>query len=113
MLVALMARRRLPPGVDAVVETLSVEEPEPVIVVGFNVAVTPAGVPMAATDRATVPLNPFNADTDTVPDELPPGVKAIVPGDAVTEKFAAVVLDGARVSIRPCPLGVPQPVTRS
>ena len=103
----------MPPGVAAVVETLSVEEPEPVIVVGLNVAVTPAGAPIAATDKATAPLKPFDAETVTVPDELPPGVRVIVPGDAVTEKFGLLALEGARESIRLCPFGVPQPVTRS
>jgi hypothetical protein len=53
------------PGVAAVVVTVMVVDPAPpVIVVGLNVAVAPAGRPLA--EGVTVPVNPFTAATVTV-----------------------------------------------
>jgi len=57
-------RVEVPPGVEAVVVTVSVELPAPLIDVGLKLAVAPAGNPVRLS--ATVPLNPFTAVVDTV-----------------------------------------------
>ena len=49
---------KLPLGVELDVATVTVDEPEPVIDVGFNVGVAPEGNPLTA--RLTTPLKPFN-----------------------------------------------------
>ena len=54
----------LPAGVLLLVCTVNVELPEPVIEVGFNEAVAPAGTPL--TDKFTVLVNPFSATSLTV-----------------------------------------------
>ena len=46
------------------VDTVNIDEPEPVIVVGLNHAVAPLGRPFAAS--VTLLVNPFKADTLTV-----------------------------------------------
>jgi hypothetical protein len=60
-----MVSVELPTGVEVVVETLSVEDPEPpVIEVGLNVHVAPVGHPL--TLRDTVPVNPLSGETVAV-----------------------------------------------
>ena len=54
----------VPTAVELLVDTLSVEEPEPLIDVGFNVVVTLAGAP--PTLSATAPLKPPLGVTFTV-----------------------------------------------
>ena len=54
----------LPAGVLLLVCTVNVELPEPVIAVGFNEDVAPAGRPL--TDKFTVPVNPLRAVSLTV-----------------------------------------------
>ena len=54
----------LPGGVLLLVCTVNMEVPDPVIDVGFNEAVAPAGRPL--TDKFTVPVNPFGAVSLTV-----------------------------------------------
>ena len=63
-LVPVMVSVYVPAAVVLAVETLNVEEPEPVTEAGFNVAVTPAGAPL--TLSATAPLNPPLGVTFTV-----------------------------------------------
>src|SRR5579871_6021233 len=101
-----------PPGELPVVVTVSVEVPDPEMVVGFKDAVTPAGWPKTVTLRSTVALNPFDGDTviTLVPDW--PCVRLIVPGDGLMSKFAPEK-GGPMAVNRLCPLGEPQPVTRS
>ena len=53
-----------PVGVDALVATLSVDEPDLVIVVGLNEAVAPVGSPLTLSD--TVPLKLLVAATCVV-----------------------------------------------
>ena len=63
-LVALTVTVFEPTGVDPVVEMVIVDAPEPVIEVGLNEAVAPAGNPIALS--ATVPLKPLVAVTVAV-----------------------------------------------
>src|SRR5260370_32685927 len=63
-LVPVMASVGLPVGVELLVETVSVEVPEPLTEVGLNVAVASVGKPLAL--RATLPLKPFTAVTVAV-----------------------------------------------
>jgi hypothetical protein len=63
-LVPAMVMVELPRGVDVEVATVSVDDPEPAIDVGLNVAVAFCGSPEAA--RLTVPLNPPEAVTVTL-----------------------------------------------
>jgi hypothetical protein len=49
--------------VELKVETVSVDDPEPLIEVGLKLAVAPDGNPLALID--TLPLNPFRAVTLT------------------------------------------------
>ena len=55
-LVPLIVSVYVPPGVEALVETVRVVEPEVVMDAGLNEAVVPDGSPV--TLNATVPLNP-------------------------------------------------------
>lgn len=76
----------LPAGVvPAVVAMVNVELPEVLIDAGENVAVAPAGRPLA--DRLTEELNPFSAPIVTVYIAGVVGFAVAVVGDAVTEKF--------------------------
>ena len=87
---------------------LSVEAPEPVMDVGLKVPVTPVGRPL--TVKATAESNPSATVEVTV--ELP-----LLPCRMETEVAERLkvgdVATGARALIRPVPLGLPQPVTRS
>jgi hypothetical protein len=56
-LVPLIVRMYVPGGVDALVDTASVDEPEPVTELGVNDAVAPDGRPM--TPRLATPVNPL------------------------------------------------------
>ena len=58
-LVPVMISVELPAGVELVVETVRVEDPEPLTDVGLKLAVAPAGKPLAA--KVTLPLKPFSA----------------------------------------------------
>src|SRR6266568_1056502 len=62
-LVPVMVRVEVPDA-ELLVLMFSVELPEPLTEVGFNVAVTPAGAPL--TLNPTVPLKPFSALTVAV-----------------------------------------------
>jgi hypothetical protein len=61
----------VPPVVDADSATVSLEEPEPGTLAGTNVAVAPAGKPVADSD--VVPVKPFSAVIEAVVLPLPPG----------------------------------------
>jgi hypothetical protein len=102
----------VPVAVDEPTTSVKVDEPEPGVAmdVGLKLAVTPVGIPVAvraiaeskppetAVVMVEVPLFPTTTETDV-------GEAAIV--------NAGEVLVGASASIRPVPLGLPQPVTRS
>src|SRR5260370_21392991 len=59
----------------------------PVVLVGVNVAVTPLGMPDAA--RATLPVKPFSAATETVLVPLAPCISVRLLGNAERLKFGA------------------------
>jgi hypothetical protein len=63
-LAAVTVRVKLPVGVAATVVTMSVELPEPLMLVGEKEAEAPEGSPVTA--RPTVPEKPFSAATLTV-----------------------------------------------
>ena len=64
-LVPVIVRINVPAGVEAEVETLSVEEPEPPLIEAeLKFALAPLGNPL--TLRSTVPLNPLLGVTDAV-----------------------------------------------
>jgi hypothetical protein len=60
-LVPTMVRINVPAGVDALVVTVMVDEPDPAIDGGLNEALAPAGSPLAL--NVTAELNPFDAVT--------------------------------------------------
>jgi hypothetical protein len=64
VLVPVIVRAALPPGVFAAVVTVKVELPEPLIVAGEKEAVAPAGKPETA--RLTWLVKPYSAPTFTV-----------------------------------------------
>jgi hypothetical protein len=76
----------VPAAVVLAVETLNVEEPEPLTEVGLNEVVTPVGTPL--TLSATLPLNPLSAPTLTVELVPPPTVTASEFGFAAKVKSA-------------------------
>jgi hypothetical protein len=77
----------VPTGVLADVETVSVEEPDPVIEVGTNEAAAPEGKPLA--EKLTEPEKPFSALTDTAYATLPPRAVDRDDGEAASEKSGA------------------------
>ena len=77
----------VPTGVLAEVETVSVEEPDPVIEGGTNEAAAPEGKPLA--EKLTGPEKPFSALTDTVYATLPPRAVDRDDGEAESEKSGA------------------------
>lgn len=83
--------------------TVSALEPDVAMLVGTNVAVAPAGRPV--TLNATVPVNPDTAATVAVYPALPPGVRLLVDGVAVTEKSETVIVRVAAALVSP-PLSV-------
>jgi hypothetical protein len=54
----------VPAGVDPVVETVNVDEPEPLTDAGLKLAAAPLGEPLALSD--TAPLKPFKAVVEMV-----------------------------------------------
>ena len=71
-------------AVPAAVVTVIKEDPLPVMVVGLNPTVAPAGRPL--TENPTVPANPFTAPIVTVYPVLPPEAADCVAGAAPTVK---------------------------
>ena len=63
LLVPVTVTVEVPAGVPAEVLSVSVVDPEPVMVGGLKVAVTPDGKPDAP--KLTTPVNPFNGVTVT------------------------------------------------
>lgn len=99
----------------AVVEAtvkVAVDVPEPgtPMDAGLKPTVTPVGAPLAVS--ATAESNPPETAVVMVEVPLLPTTTETDVGDAVMVK-AGVVLVGARALMRPVPLGLPQPVTRS
>jgi hypothetical protein len=82
----------VPPGVVLDVFTVSVEDPEPVIVLRLKPDVAPDGSPL--TLRATVPLNPPSDPTVTVYVVLTPGATLCVEGVAETLKSEGIDPNG-------------------
>src|SRR6185312_12981008 len=93
----------VPAGVDASVNTLSADDPDPVTVAALNPAVAPAGRPV--TERVTSPVNPEPAATAAVYPALPPGATDTDPGVAEMEKSETVIVRVAAVLVSP-PLSV-------
>jgi hypothetical protein len=92
-----------PVGVVGLVAMVSALEPDVVMLVGRNVAVAPAGKPVAL--NATVPVNPDRAATVGVYPALPPGTTLLDDGVADTEKSDTVIVRVAAALVRP-PLSV-------
>jgi hypothetical protein len=88
---------------------VNADDPEPVIDVGLNVAVTPAGAPLAVS--ATAESNPPTTVLVIVEPPLLPCTTETDPGEADSVNDG-LVATGASASIRPA-FGLPQPVTRS
>jgi len=82
----------------------------PLVLAGANTAVTPVGMPDA--DNATVPVNPPAGVIVMALVTVLPGliVSAVGEADIANAGWLETPL---RSSIRCCPAGVPQPVTRS
>ncbi len=87
-----------------------VEVPAPVMDVGLNVTVTPAGWPLAV--KPIEELKPPDTAVVTVEVPLPPCATETEVGDADSVKVGVVACPRSALS-RPTPLGLPQPVTRS
>jgi len=99
----------------AVVEAtamLRVEVPEPgaAIDAGLKLTVTPVGWPVA--DNAMAELNPPETTVVIVDVPLPPRTTETAAGEAEMVKVGVVDV-GASALIKPVPLGLPQPVTKS
>ena len=92
--------------------SVAVEVPEPgaAMDAGLKLTVTPVGWPLAV--NAMAESKP--PDTVVVIVEVPllPTATETAVGEAASVK-AGVVLVGARALMRPTPLGLPHPVTRS
>lgn len=89
-----------------------VDEPDPgdAIEAGLKLTVTPVGWPLA--DRATADPKPFRALVVMVVVPLLPGSTETDEGEAEIVKVGEVA-DEVSALIRPTPLGLPHPVTRS
>lgn len=89
-----------------------VEVPEPgaAIEEGLKLTVTPAGWPLV--DKATAESKPPETAVVIVEEPLLPCTTLTEAGEAEMEN-EGLVLVGASALIRPVPLGLPQPVTRS
>ena len=97
-----------PAGVDALVATVSVEDPVGEVAAGLNVPVAPLGSP--ATDQVTEPVYPLVAVALAVYVVDPPAVTAWLAGDAETVKSGAAVAPQPatlNVPIRVCQLNAP------
>ena len=97
-LVPVIVKVDVPKGVDALVVTVSVEDPEPVTDGGLNATVVPAGLPV--TLRDTLPVNPFSALTVAVYVVLPPTMTLREVGATVSEKFGGAFT--VKVTIAVC-----------
>jgi len=92
--------------------SVAVDVPEPGAAMedGLKLTVTPAGWPLAV--KAIAASNPPETAVVIVEVPLLPTTTETEVGEAESVK-AGVWLVGARALIRPMPLGLPQPVTRS
>ena len=84
-LVPVIFREKVPTGVFFMVDTVTVELPDPVTEVGLKVAVASAGKPL--TLNATTPLNPFTAVIFAVYVVLAPFFTVCEPGVAEIVKL--------------------------
>jgi len=80
----------VPGEVDVLVDTASVDDPEPGTEPGVNDAVAPAGSPR--TLRLTAPANPLIGDTVVAYEALLPGRTVLEPGVAESEKSPTVIV---------------------
>ena len=83
-LVPVIVREYVPAAIEAVVLTVSVQVPEPVIDEGLHAAAMPVGIPDAV--RATVPVNPAIAVIGMLKLADFPAVVVCVLGEDVIEK---------------------------
>jgi len=102
-LVPRIDKEYVPAGVEALVNTLSADGPDPVTLAGLKFAVVPAGRP--ATEKATSPVNPEPAATVAVYPALPPGATERDEGVAEMEKSETAIVRVAAVLVSP-PLSV-------
>src|ERR1700722_8603863 len=103
---------KFPPGVESVVPTVKVAVPDPVSEDTLRLAATPAGCPRTITLRLTTPAKPLSEVSEMVLVAVRPWVILRVAGEAASAKFGPVGA-GPSVLSRACPLGKPQPVTKS
>ena len=89
---------------------VDVPEPGAAMDVGLKLTVTPVGWPVA--DNAMAELNPPETAVVIVDEPLLPCTTETDAGEAEMVKLGLVEV-GARASMRPVPLGLPHPVTRS
>lgn len=89
---------------------VDVPEPGAAMDVGLKVTVTPVGWPDVV--NAMAELKPPETAVVIVEVPLLPWTTETDPGEAEMVKLGLVEV-GARALIRPVPLGLPQPVTRS
>ena len=94
----------MPAGVDALVETVIVDEPEVAMDAGLNDAEAPAGRP-PVTLNATLPENPAPGVTVTVYAALTPAVTDCDDGESESVKSATVMVRVAAALVSP-PLSV-------
>ncbi len=111
-LVPVTATWKVASGVTLGLDTVRFTEPLPVSEAALRVGTTPGTVPMTVVLKATTPLNPLVGRSVTVKTALDPLGTLATAGEATSAKFAPAVT-GASASIRFCPVGEPQPVTRS
>ena len=98
-LVPLTVTVYVPVGVEVVVATASVDDPEPVTDVGVNDAVAPVGKPM--TPSVTAPLKPLIAETVVVYDAPVPADTVFELGVAESEKSVTVTVRVAAALVAP------------
>ncbi len=96
---------------DTVNVAVEVPEPGEAIEVGLKLTVTPVGAPDEVSATAELNPPPIVEVMVEVP-ELPTTTDTEV-GDAERLKVGVWVVEPARALIRPVPLGLPHPVTRS
>jgi hypothetical protein len=99
-LVPVMVRLELPAGVEVVVLTVSVDDPELLTDAGLKLAVVPAGKPETASE--TLPLKPLIAPTVAMYVVLLPAVTVCDAGVAESEKSATAMGLTVRVTVAEC-----------
>lgn len=100
----------VPMAVDEPTVMVILEVPDPVMDLGFNVMVTPAGWPVA--DKEIPDEKPFVTVLEIVDVAVPPGVTETMVGAAVRPKLGVLMVLSSAL-MRALPFGLPQPVAKS